>query len=180
MESIDFIMYFLFNFFLYGFIGWIIENVYCYFKNKHFQEEGFLNSPFKPMYAFAMAIIISVYSINPNTYGLVLMCMVIPTSIEYITGVLMKHYFNKEYWDYSKVKFNFQGIICARFSVYWTLLTFVGVRYIQPYIINSLYELIMPIWIGLAPTLLLGLLIDDIYTIKAFKIEFFKKNDNMA
>lgn len=36
-------MEFLCNFIIYGFIGWIIENVFCYYNNRHFQNDGFLN-----------------------------------------------------------------------------------------------------------------------------------------
>ncbi|HBF6445007.1 TPA: hypothetical protein KOT04_003754, partial [Clostridioides difficile] len=49
MDNVGSLLYFLFNFFLYGFIGWIIENLYSYYKQGHFQEDGFLNGPFKPM-----------------------------------------------------------------------------------------------------------------------------------
>ena len=48
----------MFNFFLYGVIGWIIEEVYCFAVTGHFQEDGFLYGPFKPMYAIVMAILI--------------------------------------------------------------------------------------------------------------------------
>ena len=51
-------MEFLYNFFIYGFIGWIIENIFSYYIHGHFQKDGFLKGPFKPMYAIAMAWIL--------------------------------------------------------------------------------------------------------------------------
>ena len=41
------LLYFLFNFFLYGLIGWGIEEIYCLVMTGHFQEDGFLYGPFK-------------------------------------------------------------------------------------------------------------------------------------
>ena len=58
-------MEFLYNFFIYGFIGWIIENAFCYYVNGHFQYDGFLKGPFKPMYAIAMAWILNYINAYP-------------------------------------------------------------------------------------------------------------------
>ena len=38
----SYLWYFMFNFFLYGMIGWIIEEIYCFAVTGHFQEDGFL------------------------------------------------------------------------------------------------------------------------------------------
>jgi len=173
MDNIDFLLhfssYFLFNFFLYGFIGWLIENAYSYFKRRHFQREGFLNGPFKPMYAIAMSLLV-VFSnmINYNAYILIPICIIVPTMVEYITGVVMRNYFNKDYWNYSELKYNFQGIICLRFSLYWTVLTFVGVQYFQTYVINNLYSIVFLLWVMICPILLLVLVIDETLSISGF------------
>lgn len=169
MDIMNLLLYSLFNFFLYGFIGWIIENLFSYFVKGHFQEDGFLNGPFKPMYAIAMTVIIGLNKIQPNIYYLIFMGIVIPTTIEYITGVAMLKYFNKKYWDYSEVKFNYQGIVCMGFSIYWTILTFIGVRYLQPYIIDKFYNLITPFWPIIAFVLLLVLLWDEFITLRDFR-----------
>ena len=50
--------YICFIFVLYSFLGWVLEEIYCFIVTGHFKEDGFLNGPFKPMYGFAMAIII--------------------------------------------------------------------------------------------------------------------------
>lgn len=170
MNYIDCILYFMFNFFIYGFIGWIIENVYSYYKVGHIQEEGFLNSPFKPMYAIAMSILVLIdNSLKINLLILVILCFIVPTIVEYLTGVIMRSYFNKNYWDYSKEKHNIDGIVCLRFSIYWTFLTMIGVRYFQVYIINNLYSIIAQYWIVLCPVLVLMLIIDDVITIRSLK-----------
>lgn len=169
MDIMNLLLYFLFIFFLYGFIGWIIENLFSYFVKGHFQEDGFLNGPFKPMYAIAMTIIIALNKINPNIYYLLFMGMVIPTTVEYLTGVMMIKYFNKKYWDYSDVKYNYKGIVCIGFSIYWTVLTFIGVRYLQPYIMDILYKLIYPMWPVISLLFLSFLIFDEFITLRDFR-----------
>jgi len=169
MDIISFLLYFIFNFFFYGFIGWIIENLFCYCTRGHFQKDGFLNGPFKPMYAIAMSILVLIEStLNINVYFLIPLCFIIPTVVEYITGIIMRNYFNKNYWDYSELKYNFKGIICLEFSMAWTILTFIGVRYLQ-IVVNQVYEIIYPIWPVCSTILVIILFIDDIITLKEFK-----------
>ncbi|WP_346917496.1 putative ABC transporter permease [Clostridium sp.] len=169
MDIISFLLYFIFNFFFYGFVGWIIENLFCYCTRGHFQKDGFLSGPFKPMYAIAMSILVLIEStLNINVYFLIPLCFIIPTVVEYITGIIMRNYFNKNYWDYSELKYNFKGIICLEFSMAWTILTFIGVKYLQ-IVVNNAYEIIYPIWPICSTILVIILFIDEIITLKEFK-----------
>ena len=169
MDIISFLLYFIFNFFFYGFVGWIIENLFCYCTRGHFQKDGFLSGPFKPMYAIAMSILVLIEStLNINVYFLIPLCFIIPTVVEYITGIIMRNYFNKNYWDYSELKYNFKGIICLEFSMAWTILTFIGVKYLQ-IMVNNAYEIIYPIWPICSTILVIILFIDEIITLKEFK-----------
>lgn len=45
------------------------------------------------------------------------------TALEYVTGVVMEALFKVRYWDYSEVKFNFQGRICLGTTLAWGLCT---------------------------------------------------------
>ncbi|GAA0767071.1 putative ABC transporter permease [Clostridium subterminale] len=169
MDIISFVLYFIFNFFFYGFVGWIIENLFCYCTRGHFQKDGFLSGPFKPMYAIAMSILVLIEStLNINVYFLIPLCFIIPTVVEYITGIIMRNYFNKNYWDYSELKYNFKGIICLEFSMAWTILTFIGVKYLQ-IVVNNAYQIIYPIWPICSTILVIILFIDEIITLKEFK-----------
>lgn len=172
MEKINVLLYLSFNFFVYGIIGWVIENIYCYLCNGYFQKDGFLHLPFKPMYAIAMSLLVLINdSTAYNKYILISICFVVPTLIEYITGVIMKIYFNKDYWDYSKLKFNIQGIICLKFSIYWTVLTYIGVQYFQTNIIDRLYLNLGYYWQVLCPIIFIILVIDDLLSIKKFNLK---------
>ncbi|MEN8078283.1 putative ABC transporter permease [Clostridioides difficile] len=161
-------MEFIYNFFIYGFIGWVIENLFSYYINKRFQEDSFLRGPFKPMYAIAMAWIIELNKAFPNIIFLVFISMLIPTTVEYITGLLMRKVFNKDYWDYCNEKFNYKGIICLRFSIAWVALSIIDVKIIHPYFIHKIYSLISVIWPSIAISLIILLIIDEVITLRSF------------
>lgn len=132
------VLYYLaLNFIIYSFIGWIIEELYSFFIDGKFKKEGFLMGPFKPMYGIAISLLILCHEIlKIDGIPIILLCFLIPTTVEYISGYLLKHIFNKVYWDYSKLKFNLQGIVTLKFSLYWTFLSFIAVYFIQPVILN--------------------------------------------
>lgn len=133
------LVYLVFNFIIYSFIGWLIEEIYAFIVDKRFKKEGFLIGPFKPMYGIAMTLLILYNSaLNINGILLLVLCFLIPTTVEYISGYMLKHIFNKVYWDYSNLKYNINGFITLRFSLYWTVLSFIGVNYIQS-IFYSIY-----------------------------------------
>ena len=135
------IFYLLLNFILYSFIGWIIEELYSFTVNKKFKKEGFLKGPVKPMYGIASTILILYNQIlDINGIPLVLLCFLIPTTVEYISGYMLKHIFNKSYWDYSHLKYNIHGFVTLKFSLYWTLLSFIGVYFLQPTVYNIYKE----------------------------------------
>ena len=131
----NWLLYILFNFILYSFLGWIIEEVYSYFILGYFKKDGFLNVPLKPMYGIAMcALIYCNDRLNIHSISLPLLFLIVPTIIEYLTGYLLKKLFNKEYWNYCSFKYNFQGFICLNFSLCWAILTTIAVIFIQPII----------------------------------------------
>ena len=162
-------MEFLYNFFIYGFIGWIIENIFSYYIHGHFQKDGFLKGPFKPMYAIAMAWILELYNVLPNIMFLIIISFIIPTSVEYITGFLMRRFFHKDYWNYSKEKYNYEGIICLRFSLIWVLLSIISVKIIHPYFIYEIYKLLNEILPILLILFISALCIDEILTFIDFR-----------
>jgi len=134
------LFYLLFNFIIYSFIGWIIEEFYSFAITGKFKREGFLKGPFKPMYGTAITYLILCNEIlGVSGISFILLCFLVPTTVEYISGALLKYIFNKDYWDYSCFKYNIHGFVTLRFSLYWTLLSFTGIYFVQP-VIHSFYN----------------------------------------
>jgi uncharacterized membrane protein len=162
----DWLLYFVFVFEVYCFLGWCLEEAYSYFASGHFKKDGFLWGPFKPMYGFAIAILAYLYYIAELRGGLLgVMYIIIPTLIEYLSGYVLKKYFGKVYWDYSRLKYNFQGLICAKFSVYWTILVFITLNLIQP-IINLIYYNYNGILSRGVPLIAIYMFVDVFFTVK--------------
>lgn len=129
--------YIMFNFILYSFIGWMLEEMYSFIITKKFNTDGFLISPLKPMYGTAFfLLVLSNERLSINGIPLIFLCFLIPTGIEYISGYILKKIFNKTYWDYSHLKYNINGLISLKFSLYWTTLSFAGICLLQPAIHN--------------------------------------------
>ncbi len=49
------------------------------------------------------------------------------TLVELIFGLLDRGYWHIRMWNYADEYFNFQGIICLKFSIYWCLLALLAV-----------------------------------------------------
>lgn len=163
----EYFIWLIFNFILYSYIGWLIEVLYCYYKTGSFKKGGFLKSPLKPMYGFAMTILVSFKRfINPNIFIMMILGFIIPTSIEYISGYLLKKLFNKTYWDYSDLKYNISGLISLVFSFYWIFLCLFGVYYFQP-IVEKVYIKFYTCFEILSPILLIFIVLDFLLTIKS-------------
>lgn len=46
------------------------------------------------------------------------------TAIEYVFGIFFNVILKRKVWDYSKMKFNLGGQICALYSFFWLILSF--------------------------------------------------------
>ena len=160
------ILYIAYNFIIFSFIGWVIEEVYAIYITGEFQKYSFLNGPFKPMYGFTGAFIAYSYNIiNLRGVPLVLILIFVPTIVEYISGYWLKRAFNKRYWSYENLKLNYNGFICLRFSIYWSILSLISIHTLIPMVtnifINTKYFVII-----LVPLVLIYLSYDFIETVK--------------
>lgn len=162
----DLFFYLIFNFIIYSFFGWILEEVYCYYIEKRFKEDGFLFGPFKPMYGIAMTILVFFqYILRLNWAIMIPLYFIVPSTVEYLSGYLLKVIFNKSYWDYSNMKFNINGFVCLKFSIYWTVLSFLTIKYIQP-LINKAFLVYFRLWFVVVPVLFIYIIIDFWLTVR--------------
>lgn len=174
----NWLLYIGFNFILYSFIGWIIEEVYAFFITGDFQEDGFLNGPFKPMYGITVAIIAHSYNrFNLRGFLLLAVVLLVPTVVEYISGYGLLKFYEKEYWSYKNFRFNYNGIVCLRFSFYWSVLSLFGVYALLPITTFMFFEYQYMVVI-LIPSLLIYLMFDLVKTIQSVKVTHLKSRDS--
>lgn len=122
-------------FFLYSFLGWLCESIYCSVGNKKVINRGFLNGPICPIYGFgAMLVIFLIEGFRDNIFFLFLFGMLITSMLEYISGYLLETLFNTKWWDYSNRKFNIKGRVCLKNAIYFGIMSVVLIKVIHPFI----------------------------------------------
>ena len=118
----------LWLFFVYSFLGWILETVTATLRQRKFSNRGLVNGPFCVMYGIT-AVLISIGLQELTGFWLFLFSMVYATVIEWIGGHLIEKAFKERWWDYSQVKWNLDGYICFPTSFLWGILGYVIVRW---------------------------------------------------
>lgn len=122
-------------FMIYAFLGWCLEVIYVGLNNGHFVNRGFLNGPYCPIYGFGVLIVITLLSPLQNNLLLLFIGSVLLTStLEFLTGLVLEKIFSRKWWDYSDVPFNLMGYICLKFSIFWGLGCMFVVKIVHPYI----------------------------------------------
>lgn len=71
--------------------------------------------------------------------------MILASFIEFVTGALLEKLFHKKWWDYSDIRFNFEGFICVRYSLLWG-----GFALLLTYIVSPALSIL----IGMVPHLI--------------------------
>ncbi|MCR8743811.1 putative ABC transporter permease [Romboutsia lituseburensis] len=130
-------------FFIYSFLGWVSECIYCSIGHKKIINRGFLNGPICPIYGFGALIIIFFLKGYENKILKLFIYGIIVTSIlEYVTGYLLETIFNTTWWDYSRKKFNIKGRICLKNSLLFGTMSVILMKIIHKCI--SSFTLSMP------------------------------------
>ena len=122
-------------FFIYSFLGWILETAYCVLTLGVFNKRGFLYGPVCPIYGFGAIILIqSLKSVKTNTVGKFFIAMITFTAFEYVVSVVLENLFGLRWWDYTNEPFNFQGRVSLSFSIIWGIIGVIFVEKIHPFI----------------------------------------------
>lgn len=109
-------------FFIYSFIGWLWETVYCSLKAKKFVYRGFLVGPYCPIYGFGVLSVL--YFVEPFENNLLVLYVgsaVLVTILEYVTSYGLEKLFHASWWDYHDVPFNLNGRVALPVSLFWGL-----------------------------------------------------------
>lgn len=126
-------------FFIYAFLGWILETVFCLVTLGTFTKRGFLYGPLCPMYGFAAVGMIQLLKkVKTNTVGKFCICMIVFTVFEYIVAAVLESLFGLRWWDYSNERFNFQGRISLPYSIAWGIIGVIFVDKIHPFVKRKL------------------------------------------
>ncbi|WP_235822839.1 putative ABC transporter permease [Cytobacillus massiliigabonensis] len=155
----------IYFFSIYSLLGWLLENCYNLITNRKFFKPNFFVGPFKPMYGFAPLLLVYLITPERNWMIVILLCFIIPTLVEYVSGMLLQRFFNRQWWDYSSNPLQLHGHICLLFSAYWGILSLLCIKIIHPFVLIS-YEGIGAIWNFLWPIILFYFIVEFVAAIR--------------
>lgn len=163
-------MHYVILFFIYSFLGWIVEVIDILIKQKKLSNRGFLIGPYLPIYGSGcLLIIIFLKNQTSDLIGLFLKAMIICSLLEYFTSYIMEKIFKTRWWDYSDRSYNINGRICLLNMLCFGLLGCLLMYIINPILTNILLN------INIKLINILGIIVIIIFVIDfivSFKIIF--------
>lgn len=133
MEIAGYLYTYSWYFFIYSFIGWCLEVVFCSVNTGQFVNRGFLNGLYCPIYGFgAVAMVLLLAPFTGNMFTLFVFAVLITSLLELVTGFVLEKLFHTKWWDYSEQPFNIGGYICLKFSLAWGLAGVFLMRLLHP------------------------------------------------
>lgn len=131
-------------FFIYAFLGWILETIFCIVTLGVFNKRGFLYGPLCPIYGFGAIILIEcLKTVKTNTIGKFFIGMIAFTAFEYIVSVVLEELFGLRWWDYTEQALNFQGRISLAYSIAWGIIGVIFVEKIHPFVKSKIERYII-------------------------------------
>lgn len=120
-------------FFIYAFLGWCVEVIFCTITTGEWVNRGFLNGPICPIYGVGMCIVLLVLTpLRHSLLALFIGSFLLTSALELVTGFVLKKVFHTSWWDYSNEPFNLGGYICLGFSLAWGLGGTLVMRLLHP------------------------------------------------
>ena len=122
------------SFSIYGFLGVIVEMVFCLSQEGVLESRlGLLYIPLSPIYGIgAVALTQFLFPYFEQPVLLFLMGIVVGTVLEYVASFVMEKLFGTVFWDYSDKPFNLHGRVCLEYSIYWGLLSMLVLYILDP------------------------------------------------
>lgn len=124
-------IYFWINcFFTFSLLGYILECMVLTLENRQLvYNRGFGHGPFCIIYGFgAVGAALILAPLSDSMVKLYFGSMLMATTMELVTARIMIWLFGAFWWDYSRKKYNYKGIICLQSSLGWGLLGIVFFR----------------------------------------------------
>ena len=129
-------------FFIYAFIGWVIEEVLFLILYKEFVYRGFLYLPILPIYGFGAVFVTILFP--DKDYEIISIFVIgglICTFIEYITSYALDKFLNLSLWDYSSLMYNLNGRVSLFSSILFALGCVFIVKVLNPFFEKKLNKI---------------------------------------
>ena len=118
----------LWLFFVYSFLGWVMETTFAAIRQKQWVNRGLVNLPFCILYGIS-AIFITIFCAELKGIWLFGASVLLSTVFEWTAGHLIEKIYHEKWWNYSTIPWNLDGYICLPISLFWGLLAYVMMRW---------------------------------------------------
>lgn len=98
----------LWLFFIYSFLGWIVETVAAAIKHKHFANRGLIDLPFCIWYGIG-AVFISIFGRELTGGWLYIGSVVLITVFMWLSGHLIEKIYHEKWWQFPNKRWNIDG-----------------------------------------------------------------------
>ena len=141
-SSKDKVFEYITYFFVYSFLGWLIETIYAIFVHGHFVKRGFLFGPLCPIYGFgAVILIMATKKLYKKPFLKFLIATVAFTLFEYIVSFLLEMLFGLRWWDYPNDFLNIQGRVSLPYSIFWGVIGLILLEKLHPYVQEKIQKI---------------------------------------
>lgn len=161
--------YLLLYFFIYAFIGWLLETFYAMSTLGHFVKRGFLYGPLCPIYGWGAIMLISILKkYKSNSIKLFFYSAIVFSVFEYIVGFALDALFATKWWDYTNDFMNLNGRISIFYSFMWGIISLIFINNIHSFIERKVKKVLKKIpeimQIIIIRSALVLLLVDTIFS----------------
>ena len=122
-------------FFLFAFIGWLMETFYAVFTLGYFTNRGFLFGPICPIYGYgALMLILFLGKYRKHDLKLFFYAAIIFSVFEYLVSYGLDALFAMHWWDYTNDFLNLNGRISIFYSFAWGIIAILFINHIYPFL----------------------------------------------
>lgn len=144
----QFLLDLLWYFVIFSFFGWLASSFRSLLLEKKFSNNGFLTSPFCPMYGFSAVICYTALKPFENSKLILFIgSTLILSALMVVVGVLVEKTLKFKPWDFSSSKFSIGNYITFPYALFLGLLGMLLVGLIIP-VLRTAVEAI-PFWVSL-------------------------------
>lgn len=121
-------------FFLFSFIGWLMETLFAIYNLGHFVKRGFLYGPICPIYGYgALMLILFLNRYKKKNLKLFVYSAIIFSAFEYVVSYGLDALFSMHWWDYTNEFCNLNGRISIFYSFAWGIIAILFINHIYPF-----------------------------------------------
>lgn len=172
---------YIFLFFVYSFIGWILEILLTIITDHKLVNRGFLIGPYLPIYGFGCVFLVLLLDkFKDNLLLLFIITFLTCSLIEYTTSYVLEKIFKLRWWDYKQYKFNLHGRICLETMLPFSIGGVIVIKYATPYLLKIISKLPLKLVAIFELILVIILIIDFLISsllIKKLNLDSTNKDD---